>query len=63
MYLQREVGETRGSKEQLAYVKEWSVPSPSLGKRRDTWQQLKRSSNYPSTRWSQSRVRDRGSHQ
>lgn len=40
MYLQREVGETKGLKETLQYMKDWSVPS-TLGKRRENWQQPK----------------------
>lgn len=49
MYLQREVGETKGSKETLQYVKEWSVPS-TLGKRRENWQQPKMVTE-STTRW------------
>ena len=52
------MGGTRGSKELLEYVKEWSVPSPTFGERRETLQKLERSSNFPSTRRSRTHLQD-----
>lgn len=49
MYLQREVGETKGSKRDVAVCERLVVPS-TLGKRRENWQQPKMVTE-STTRW------------